>query len=73
MIIRSSRPSRRDKYPRGSLCKTVKPSTDVFEMYVQTNHDKDNPQWEKAGIFSLETQDTITEAVNKILQRNTVL
>lgn len=72
LIIRSSKPSKHDQLIYASICKTIKALSDEFDIYVQMSHDEKNPQWEKVGTFSPETNDLVIDEINKLLNMKQV-
>jgi hypothetical protein len=73
LIVRSGKPSRYDQLPYGAICQALTdPHSDNFEIYVQMNQDDRIPRWEKVGVFSPETQQSIMEEVNKIFNMKKV-
>jgi hypothetical protein len=66
-IVRSGVPSKYDECAYGSVCKSVKPLRDEFDIYVQMSHDDNSPRWEKVGTFSPKTYELVIQEVTKIL------
>ena len=67
MLIRTGEPSKYDEFPYGTPCKVAKTIGDTFEVYVQISHDETSPCWERIGIFSSDTEQTIQEEIERVL------
>lgn len=63
-IVKYTRPTRYDKHPRGTLWEVENSA----EIYIQVNHDEDEPIWQPYG-YVLQVAATKCEHSKRFIQK----